>query len=142
MNKILVVDDSSTSRMFIKKCLKMVLPEEPTFFEAENGEKALNIMSENKIDLVVSDVNMPVMSGFTFLRNLKETPSIATVPVIFTTSLANDARTQNLLELGARSVLKKPVSPTSLGEAIKKVLLENQQTSTEPKKETSNDGWG
>jgi len=142
MNKILVVDDSSTSRMFIKKCLKMVLPEEPTFFEAENGEKALNIMSENKIDLVVSDVNMPVMSGFTFLRNLKETPSIATVPVIFTTSLANDARTQNLLELGARSVLKKPVSPTSLGEAIKKVLLENQQTSTEPKKDASNDGWG
>jgi two-component system, chemotaxis family, chemotaxis protein CheY len=139
MNKILIVDDSSTSRMFIKKCLEMVLPEKPTFFDAENGEKALNVMAENKIDLVVSDVNMPVMTGFTFLRNLKDNPLITNVPVIFTTSLANDARVQNLMELGARCVLKKPVSPASLGEAIKKIIIESQGSSSASGKDSS---WG
>ncbi|MBF0442439.1 MAG: response regulator [Oligoflexales bacterium] len=136
MKKILIVDDSLTSRMFLKKCIQMATSDHPCeIIEAENGEDAFSMlgMIEN-IDLVVSDVNMPVMTGFTFLRNIKNTPHLAGLPVIFITSMASDSRVQNLMEIGAAGVIRKPTSPADVIKAISPYIGEEEKKNT--------DKWG
>lgn len=123
--KVLVVDDSLTARMFSKKCIKMCLPgEEIEFFEAADGEDALKKLRQNHVDIILSDVNMPIMSGFTFMRNLKIEQDLADIPVIFITSLANTARIENLIQLGASEVISKPIKPQELATALKKIQIQ------------------
>lgn len=135
--KVLVVDDSLTARMFSKKCVKMCLPGvDIEFFEAADGEDALKKLRQNHVDIILSDVNMPVMSGFTFMRNLKIEQDLADIPVIFITSLANTARIENLIQLGASEVISKPINPKELAAALKKIQL------SETKKEEDSEEWG
>lgn len=137
MKTILIVDDSLTSRMFVKKCVQLVLKNiEVKFVEAKNGEDALKKVTENEIDWVISDVNMPVMNGFTFLRNIRSMPQYASLPIVFVTSLANQSRVDNLMQLGATAVIKKPISPQGLSEVVSKFDEEQQQ------EEQVDDGWG
>lgn len=138
---ILIIDDSQTARMFTRKSFDMALSdlEETTFFEAANGEDAIKIMKSIKFDLVLSDVNMPVMSGFTFIQNILRDELLKDIPVIFITSLASEARKENLLEIGAKEVISKPIKPMDLATAVKKVLGLENSSATE-----SDDtaGWG
>ncbi len=139
--KILIIDDSKTARMFSKKCVQMSLRSEKLeFIEAENGKEALNKLKENKVDLILSDVNMPIMTGFTFMRNVKIDPELSKIPVIFITSLANKARVENLMELGATGVVSKPVKPNELKKKIDDLHLFGDVQDKE--EESSGDGWG
>lgn len=121
---VLVIDDSKTARLFSKKCVQMSMKAcTLNFFEAENGEEALNILHQTKMNLIISDVNMPIMSGFTFLRNVKMEDELKKIPVIFVTSLANEARTENLMGLGAVGVISKPIKPKELTDIVQKLNL-------------------
>ncbi len=134
MEKVMIVDDSFTSRMYIRKCINMALGNELSIVEAKDGQDALQKLRNETVELIISDVNMPIMCGFTLMRNLKETPCFKQIPVIFITSLANDGRTENLMDLGAFEVLKKPLSPALLVKALNKL-----QQPVEP---SSAQGWG
>ena len=68
---ILIVDDSSTSRMIIKRCLEISGYNESTFLYAENGLEALSIIDNTKIDLILTDLNMPKMDGDNFIKKIK-----------------------------------------------------------------------
>jgi two-component system, chemotaxis family, chemotaxis protein CheY len=116
MRTIMVVDDSATSRMFIIRCLQMVLTggNENQFFEAANGKEALAKLKERPTDLAVIDLNMPVMDGTTLLRWMKSSPKLTLIPVVVITSADNPANREELKKLGARHVLSKPVAPTKL----------------------------
>ena len=120
----MVVDDSSTSRMFIKRCLQVVLTdkEEITFFEAGDGKEALGKLKANPVDLVVIDLNMPVMDGATLLRWVKGSPKLTHLPVIVITSVDNPAKREELKELGAFEVLDKPVAPGKLMPVINQIF--------------------
>ncbi len=121
--KILIIDDSKTARMFSRKCVEMALPgEKLEFTEAENGAIAYDLLKKEKVDIILSDINMPVMSGFTFLRNVKMEEDLTHIPIIFITSLANDARTVNLKELGAYAVISKPIKPKEVGNVLKEII--------------------
>ena len=121
--KILIVDDSKTARMFSRKCVEMALSgEKLEFIEAENGAQAFDLIKVTPVDIILSDINMPVMTGFTFLRNIKMEKDLAHIPVIFITSLANDARSQNLKDLGAYAVISKPIKPKEVGAVLKEVI--------------------
>lgn len=121
--KILIIDDSKTARMFSRKCVEMALAgEQLVFTEAENGAIAYDMLKKEKVDIILSDINMPVMSGFTFLRNVKMEQDLAHIPIIFITSLANDARSQNLKELGAYAVISKPIKPKEVGAILKEIV--------------------
>ncbi len=124
MKRIMVVDDSSTSRMFIKRCLQMVLSdqEETEYREAENGKDALGQLKEAPADLVVIDLNMPVMDGATLLRWMKSSPKLTLIPVIVITSVDSPANREELLNLGAAHVLSKPVAPNKLMPVINEVF--------------------
>jgi len=124
MKQIMVVDDSATSRMFIRRCLEMVFvdQEEVVYFEADNGKVALAKLKENPTDLVVIDLNMPVMDGTTLLRWLKGSPKLTHIPVLVITSIDNPAKRDELKELGALEILSKPISPSKLMPVINDIF--------------------
>ncbi len=132
MNQIMIVDDSKTSRMFIKMCLEIVLTraKEITFLEAENGKEALAILNEKTVDLVIMDLNMPLMDGTTLMRWIKDNGKLSTLPVIVITSTDNMAKRNELADLGALHVLSKPVSPAKLTPIIKSILNQPDEPNT------------
>lgn len=122
MKKILIADDSATARLFIRRCLEIAMGEEIEFTEAVNGKEALTLMKQQPVDLVVTDLNMPVMDGQTFLMRVAASPKLFGTPVIFITSVNNPARRDELVSLGAAAVLGKPVTPMALTEALGNVF--------------------
>ena len=116
---ILIVDDSATARMIIKRCLTIAGFQEAEFIEAGNGKEALQAARENTIDLLISDLNMPEMDGKQLLRHVKASPRLNYLPVMLVTSSNNPAIERELKELGAFAVMNKPVAPANLAEALK-----------------------
>lgn len=128
MKTIIIVDDSSTARMFTRRCLEIAGCRGSTFIEAENGKEALLNLKDQGADFVVTDLNMPIMDGATLLKWIKASPKLKDIPVVVVTSAGNPAKEQELTDLGAFAVLSKPISPAGLVSAIG-VLLENDEES-------------
>ncbi len=122
MKRIVIADDSATARMFIVRCLEIIGFDEATIVEAGHGKEALARIKEAPTDLVITDLNMPVMDGETLLKWLKANPRLNEVPVLVITSAGNPAKEQELLELGALAVLNKPISPPVLLEKLEPYL--------------------
>ena len=123
MNRIIIADDSETARMFIKRCLEIIGLRDAQFLEAANGRDALQLAKGQlakgePADLLVSDLNMPVMDGVTLLKWVKTSPKLVQLPVLIITSAGNPAKEQELMEQGALAVLNKPVSPANLLKAL------------------------
>jgi two-component system chemotaxis response regulator CheY len=123
VERIIIADDSETARMFIKRCLEIIGLRDAQFLEAANGRDALQLAKEQlakgePVDLLVSDLNMPVMDGVTLLKWVKTSPRLVQLPVLIITSAGNPAKEQELMEQGALAVLNKPVSPASLLKAL------------------------
>ena len=118
MKRIIIADDSATARMFIKRCLEIIGLGEAEFVEADDGKAALNAAKEKVPDLLLTDLNMPIMDGETLLKWVKASPKLCEVPVIIITSAGNPAKEDQLLKLGARKVLNKPISPPVMMDAL------------------------
>ena len=116
--KILLVDDSLSARMIIRQYLEIVGCQGAEFKEVPNGQKALEALKEDTYDLIVTDMNMPVMDGNEFLKHLKARPKYARIPVIIVSSAANKDNEKRFMKFGANYVIGKPVSPQLLHEAI------------------------
>ena len=114
MRRIAVVDDSETARMFVQRCLEAIGFSEAEFIEATNGQEALDKTKENPVDLIVTDLTMPVMDGETLLRQVKSDPALKEIPVLVITSAGNKAREQEMIGLGALAVIAKPFAPAEL----------------------------
>jgi two-component system chemotaxis response regulator CheY len=122
MNRIVIADDSATARMFIRRCLEIIGLGEATLVEAENGREALSLLKEEDTDLLLTDLNMPVMDGATLLKWVKSSPRLHDIPVLVITSAGNPAKEQELTALGAYGVLNKPVSPAVLMNALQSLI--------------------
>ena len=118
---ILIVDDSATSRMVIRKCLSMGGYEGVVYFEAANGVEALDLLKDNEIDLILTDLVMPEMDGEELVVNTRQSDKFRTIPIIVISSIANPAYESKLISLGASAVLNKPLSPMALDKTVKNV---------------------
>lgn len=119
MNAIVVSDDSSTARMFIRRCLEIAGLHDVEFLEAANGAEVIEIIKANPaVGAVVTDLNMPVMNGMDLLKRMKSSPKMNAIPVLVVTSVANEEKIKELKEVGAFMVLNKPVSPASILPAV------------------------
>jgi two-component system, chemotaxis family, chemotaxis protein CheY len=114
----LVVDDSATMRQLIGFALRRVPGLD--LVEAENGVEALRLLAERTFDLILLDINMPVMSGFTFLEKLRERSDVPPVIVITTEDAQEDI--DRALALGAAAYVMKPVTGPVLADAIRQVI--------------------
>ena len=113
---ILVVDDEKLIRSVIKDYL---LNEKFMVYEAENGEEALRVFKEEKINLVILDVMMPKMDG---IETLKELRTISEVPVIMLTAIKEETDKIHSFDLGVDDYVTKPFSPKELVSRVKAVL--------------------
>ncbi|APG23697.1 MAG: response regulator [Syntrophotalea acetylenica] len=114
MKRIVIADDSATARMVIRRCLEIIGLGDAGMVEVPNGREALARLKEEPADLLVTDLNMPIMDGETLLKWVKGSPKLNHVPVVVITSAGNPAKEALLSELGAFAVLDKPISPATL----------------------------
>jgi two-component system chemotaxis response regulator CheY len=119
---ILIVDDSKTIRSVIKKTLDIAGVPVGDLYEAENGKEALDLMNSNWIDLIFADINMPVMSGIEMVKKMSEDNILDKTPVIIVSTEGSKTRIDDLLELGVRAYLRKPINPEDLRNIVKEVM--------------------
>ena len=116
---ILVADDSHSVRSEVRTLLEA---KGVRVIEAENGQEGLARARVDKVDLVISDVHMPIMDGLKMIQELRKLPEYTTTPIFVLTSDAAGARVEAGKQAGADAWLLKPIKPDSLWKAIEKVL--------------------
>ena len=116
--KILIIDDSSTMRKIVMRSLRQAGLEIGDVLEAGDGQEALQVLDENSVDLILSDINMPNMDGLEFLRQKNTNPAIQNIPVVMITTEAVDEIVQEVKELGAMGNIKKPFTPEQILEIL------------------------
>ncbi|TPV93541.1 MAG: response regulator [Myxococcales bacterium FL481] len=107
---VLVVDDSAFARQGAIVCLRSAGLANAEFVEAGHGREALDRMRQRSVDLVVTDLNMPEMGGLELLRAIKGDSTLRTVDVVVVSSVIGPAAEAELMNEGARRVVKKPLS--------------------------------
>lgn len=118
MEKILIVDDSATARMFVIRCLEIAGYTGCEFVEAASGSAALQVMKEHPVDMVITDLNMPEMDGTALVRRIMGNPKLNLVPVIVVSSGLNQPKKNELLGMGVQAVLEKPLTPPAVLQAV------------------------
>lgn len=122
MHNILIVDDSSTIRKIIMRCINHTQIPVGSVFEAGDGEEALAIMNQQSIHLVLTDINMPKMNGLELLSRLKSEDRWKAVPVLLITT---EGRMDTVLEAankGAAGYVKKPFTAGDIQAKIEPLL--------------------
>ena len=117
---IITVDDSSTMRRIIKNTLQKLGFE--TILEAGNGVEALEVMSKNKVDMIVTDWNMPEMDGLTFVKAVRAKDEYKDLPILMITTEAAKEDILTALRSGVNNYVVKPFTPETLQEKLFKLL--------------------
>ena len=120
---ILIVDDSSVMRTMILKTLQMSGLSLGDVYGASNGVEGLEVLSQQWTDLVILDINMPVMNGEDMMIRMKENPETRDIPVIVISTEGSKTRIEGLVKMGA-TFIRKPFTPEIIRDAI------NQRLST------------
>jgi two-component system chemotaxis response regulator CheY len=117
MKLILVVDDSQIMRNIVKRTFtELKIPCQ--FLEAENGQKAYQLLETNKISLVLLDWNMPQMDGMQFLKKVRSMPNYKDLPIVMVTSEAAKYNIVEALQNGATDYIVKPIRDKEFMEKI------------------------
>ena len=119
---ILLVDDSETVRAVLMKTLNLAQIQLGEIFMAGNGKEALEVLSENWVDLVITDLNMPVMTGFELVDAMQADKLLQTVPVVVVTTEGSATRSDDLKQKGVKGYVRKPFTPEQIKEMITKVM--------------------
>ena len=115
MPKVLIVDDSQSALYVLRKLVERAGHQAVT---AESGEQALRLAAEEMPEVILMDIVMPGMSGYTATRQLHRSNSTQHIPVIFVSSKSGEADRDWGLRQGARDYVTKPINPDALLTAI------------------------
>lgn len=119
---ILIVDDSRVMRLMIARTLSISGMEVGVVREASNGVEALEVLRANPVDLVLLDINMPVMDGEEFLAIVRSDNALKSIAVVIATSESNESRIRRLRLMGAEFV-HKPFRPEELTAAVGRATM-------------------
>lgn len=116
--KLLLVDDSATMRKIVIRSLAQAgfVPE--VVLEASNGVEALKVLRSHQVDLVLSDINMPEMSGLELLVQMKADQALASLPVVMVTSEGSPTIIEQAMSSGAAGHIQKPFNADKIKEVI------------------------
>ena len=120
--RVLIVDDSSVMRKIVERSLRQAGLDLAEVLEANNGAEALAEVQKGSLDLVLSDINMPVMDGLEFLRSLAGVESAKGLPVVMITTEGSEARVVEALSVGAKGYIRKPFTPEQVKERVAPLL--------------------
>jgi two-component system, chemotaxis family, chemotaxis protein CheY len=124
MEKIraLIVDDSSVMRKIVERSLRQAGIDLAEVREAGNGAEALGILQQDSVDLILCDINMPVMDGLEFVRQLQSSETAKGVPVVMITTEGSESHVVQALSFGAKGYIRKPFTPDQVKEHVIPVL--------------------
>lgn len=115
---VLAVDDSKTMRDMVSFTLRGA---GYSVVEADNGVNALTALKGQKVDLVITDINMPQMDGITLVKNIRGLPQYAGTPILVLTTEADQKKKDEGRAAGATGWIVKPFSPDKLLQVVAKV---------------------
>lgn len=118
---ILVVDDSGVMRSMIAKTIKLSGLKLGEIHQAANGQEGLEALNQNWIDLVIADINMPVMNGEEMIDRMRKEPEFKDIPIVVVSTEGSKTRVERLQNKGARFI-HKPFTPEAIRDAVKKFL--------------------
>lgn len=118
---ILIVDDSSVVRAMIRKTLGVAGLDLGEVYEADNGRTGLEALGAHWVDLLLVDINMPVMTGEEMIEQVRKNPLWSDLPVIVVSTEGSQTRIERLQRQGARFV-HKPFSPEAVRQAVVELL--------------------
>jgi len=119
MPKILVTEDENDIRQLIFFTLQFAGFE---VVQGKNGEEAVMLAKQEMPDLILMDVRMPKMDGFTAAQHIKADPATADIPIIFLSAKGQDVEIEQGMSVGAEDYLLKPFNPPELIDRIKSTL--------------------
>ena len=120
MKTVLVVDDSKIMRNIVKNTFthfKIVAH----FLEAEDGKRAMNVLLNNKVDLILLDWNMPNLSGIDFLKQVRAMDEYREIPIIMVTSEASKLNVVEAVKEGVTAYITKPINDKNFMEKLSKI---------------------
>jgi two-component system chemotaxis response regulator CheY len=120
---VLIVDDSPAMRRFVRRVLELTGIELGRCLEANNGLEALDLLRLEGVDIVLTDINMPLMDGEELLRALKADSALQSIPVLVLSTDRSASRVKQMLDLGAGGYVGKPFLPGDLGGEMTKLLV-------------------
>ncbi len=115
---ILTVDDSRTMREMVSFTLSSA---GYAVVEAADGQQALSVLSNQRVDLVIADLNMPGMDGLTLIRRLRALPTHRTLPILMLTTESDEQKKSEGRAAGATGWIVKPFNPDKLVSVVRKV---------------------
>lgn len=119
---VLIVDDSQTMRKVILKSLTISGFDVGHYFEAGDGQEALQVLNDQWIDLILTDLNMPVMNGLELIQKVKGNPTFQAIPVVLITTEGSEKRLQELFSLGVKDYIQKPFHPETLRDVLTRLM--------------------
>jgi len=124
MNEIhaLIVDDSSVMRKIVERSLRQAGLDQLVVHEAGNGVEGLDLLRVKRVDLILSDINMPAMDGLEFLRQIKAQKLAPDVPVVMITTESSEEHVKEAILSGARGYIRKPFTAEQVKERVLPLL--------------------
>jgi two-component system chemotaxis response regulator CheY len=119
---VLIVDDSNTMRKIVARSLRQAGIDFDPILEAADGQEALNVLADNKVDIVLSDINMPNMNGLEFLKAKSEDDAIKDIPVVMISTETGDDIIGEAKSYGAKGAVKKPFTPDLINDTLGPLL--------------------
>jgi two-component system, chemotaxis family, chemotaxis protein CheY len=120
--RAMIVDDSSVMRKIVERSLRQAGVDLIKVVEAGNGAEALVALGKEPVDLILCDINMPVMDGLEFVRQLSTVENAKGVPVVMITTEGSENHVVQALSAGARGYIRKPFTPDQVKEHVLPVL--------------------
>jgi len=117
---VLIVDDSGVMRAMILKTMKMTGLPLGEIYQAANGQEGLAALGENWVDLVIVDINMPVMNGEEMIDTMRTLPELADIPIVVISTEGSETRIERLRKKGAHFI-HKPFTPETIRDTIMKI---------------------
>jgi two-component system chemotaxis response regulator CheY len=120
--RALIIDDSSVMRKIVERSLRQAGIDLSDVFQAGNGAEALRVLKDSAVDLILCDINMPVMDGLEFIKQLPSVEKARNVPVVMITTEGSETHVVQALACGARGYIRKPFTPEQVKEHVIPVL--------------------
>ena len=120
--RALIVDDSSVMRKIVERSLRQAGLPIAEVLESGNGAEALATLQSHKVDLILCDINMPVMDGLEFVRQLAAIENAKGVPVVMITTEGSEGHVMQALSAGACGYIRKPFTPDQVKQHVLPVL--------------------
>lgn len=119
---VMVVDDSETIRAVLERSLAMTRLPVHSLIQAVNGKDALEKLKGQWVDIVFSDIHMPVMDGIQLVKAMQENPEFRQIPIVIVSTEGSATRIDELKKMGIKGYLRKPFTPEKIRDAIVSTL--------------------